>query len=170
MGSPGAGLSTTPLRIAASTTRERIIVNQTVRGSLTYTVTPSRPTNARRTPNATACTSSQTPRPGAPGLGAASVADHDSSGRSDPQSARYQLLSPADIAYAYKLSRKTIYRAIERLNERPTEFRQTKRSHALINANLGVRVVVLVRWSGLVWSGLIWSGLVWSDLIWSGLV
>jgi len=89
-------------------------VNQTVRGSLTYTVTPSRPTNARRTPNATACTSSQTPRPGAPGLGAASVADHDSSGRSDPQSARYQLLSPADIAYAYKLSRKTIYRAIER--------------------------------------------------------
>ena len=89
-------------------------MNPTVRGSLTYTVAGSRPSNARRTPNATACTSSQTPRPGCTGLGVVGVANHNSSGRSDPQPASWQLLSPADVAHAYKLSRKTIYRAIER--------------------------------------------------------
>ena len=91
-----------------------MILNQTAHGSLTYTVTRSRRCNARPRQSTAAYTSSQTPGPGRTGLGATSVTERDPRDRTHPQSTDWQLLSPTDVAHAYKLNRKTIYRAIER--------------------------------------------------------
>lgn len=89
-------------------------MNTTRRGSPRYRIATSRHDDPRSASPTTTATSTPTSGGGPAHTATTSPAARTPSGPVIAPSAELQLLSPADVADACRLSRKTIYRAIER--------------------------------------------------------